>query len=94
MPVITRIITELSGSSRKPQSSGECRELAVGHVERQAGDPGELDHLMAALFRGSCASCHTAPTEKMNDSRTIPGQISLIRNFSGESWWWRAMIVA
>ena len=74
------------GAERVEQEApvgGEGGQLAVGHVERQAGEPGELDHLMHALGAAAKAAS-TAPAEKMNDSSTIPGQIRLIRNFSGE----------
>ena len=47
------------------------------------GDPGELDHLVDRGW-ACCASCHTAPAEKMKDSSTMPGQMRLIRFFSGE----------
>ena len=31
-----------------------------------------------------CESCHTAPAEKMKESSTMPGQMRLMSNLSGE----------
>ena len=82
MPVTTRIITELSGSSRKPQS---IVNEANCPFDMWNGSPAiQVKLTTSCTLCACCESCHTAPAEKMKESRTIPGQIRLMRNFSGE----------
>ena len=84
MPVTTRIITELNGSSRKPQS---IWNEPICPLDMWNGSPAIQVKLTTSCTRWACCeSCHTAPAEKMKESSTIPGQIRLMRNFSGE-WW-------
>ena len=84
MPVTTRIITELSGSSRKPQS---IWNEASCPLDMWNGSPAiQVNWITSRTLCACCASCHTAPAEKRNESRIIPGQIRSMRNLSGE-WW-------
>ncbi len=82
MPVTTRIITALSGSSRKPQS-------ALNVARRPSimwnGSPAIQVNWMTSCTRTVCsASCQTAPAESRNESSTMPGQIKLTSIFSGD----------
>ncbi len=63
MPVTTRIITELSGSSRKPQSA---EKVARWPLAMWNGRPAiQVNWITWWTRSGSCESCHTAPAEKM-----------------------------
>ena len=62
---------------------GEGGQLAVGHVEGQTGDPGELDDLLWRA-RAVAKAARRRPPRSRNESSTMPGQMNLISDRSGE----------
>src|SRR5436305_1139523 len=67
MPVTTRIITELSGSRKKP------------HCACTAGN--QRNCTTSCVFPAVPVSCTTAPADMRNERKTVPGQRIEITGF-------------
>ncbi len=81
MPVTTRIITPLSGSSRKPQSAP--KRASVPEAVWKGSPASQVNWINWWVRSGTLASCATAPTENTKERSTMPGQKMLISNLPG-----------
>ena len=85
-PVTTRIITELSGSRRKPQSA---LKVPRAPLAKWKGSPAtQVYWTTSCILDVVPANSITAAAESRNDSSTMPGQKMAITAFPApeEEW--------